>query len=204
MKERDPYLDAEEMAEDASDGELETFMDNIDKKAKSFRSKIIGDAFRELGQSAKQERGKLLDAAASKFAAEGVKELNAAIESINARQQMAQNKFENRVEKLFESHDPSVVSKDVERAVAVVSKDVERELADAVKALRGELADMEKERKKDYAKLTTAMEALESQSEAQFDAKAKAAETPGKWRFTFGRDHFGRIDGEVIATRMTK
>jgi len=205
MKDRDPYLDDDDEAEDpASSAELETFMETIDKKAKSFRAKIIGDAFRELGQSAKQERGKLLEAAASKFVAEATKERKASIESINAaieanndRFQRVQNKFEDRVEKLFGTIDLSGVTKGVESAVA-----------DAVKSLRDELADMEKARQKDYAKLTAAVEALESHAEAQFkaqtDAKAKATATPGKWRFTFGRDHLGRIDGEVVATRVTK
>ncbi len=187
MKDRDPYLDEAdeddyELEEKDGSSKPDAATGTIDKKEESLRTKIIGDAFRELGQSAKKDRA-------------------AAIDSINERIQKAHDKFEKRIEKLFESHAPADVSKDVEVAVAV-----------AVKALRGEMAAMEKERKKDHARLTASLEALESQlldqSEAQFkaqaDAKSNATANPGKWRFTFGRDHLGRIDGEVVATRMTK
>jgi hypothetical protein len=199
MKTFDPDR-AVEVDETADDSELETFLESIDKKAKSFRSQIIGDAFRELAQSAKAERGKLLDAAAGKFSSEAAKERNAAIDALNKRVLAAQNKFDSRVEKLLEAQDKlaalvaEIDSRGKGDAGAV--KAIESALADSTQALRSELATMERQRRQDHAAITAALDALETPEE-------KPDDSPAKWKFTFARDHLGRIDGEVVATRVT-
>ena len=69
MKTFNPDL-AEPVNEDSDAMEMDSFLDRLDKRAKSFRVQMIGDAFKELANVAKEERGKLLQVAVKSFAAE--------------------------------------------------------------------------------------------------------------------------------------
>lgn len=81
MKDFNPDL-AEPVDEDSDMSEMDGFLERLDKRAKSFRVTMIADAFKELANVAKEERGKLLSVAAKDFAALVEEEVAKATESI--------------------------------------------------------------------------------------------------------------------------
>lgn len=190
--------------EDGENVELEDFLSAIDKKAKTFRAQVIGDAFRDLATTAKTERTKLLDAAATKFADAAARDRNTLVEVFNKRVLAAQGRFTARLEKLLESQqalEKAVKSGEGKNtdAGAGAAKAVAESVADAMKSIREELKDMAKKQKEEHAELVASLGAIEDAAQ-QERAKEKAT----KWKFTADRDAYGRIDLDrgVVATQI--
>lgn len=196
--------------ETAEDGELADFLDAIDSKAKKFRSQIIGDAFRELANSAKQERGKLLDAAAQKFAALMAKELTAFADSVKATTEAAkavatscdclmedQKETKATLTKLPKKDqiEQSMREMMAEKGDDSGSSDRTGDaVSSAMNGIRLEIAAMEARHNEAQVSMKTEIVA------AMKKATAVAPPTPKtSWRLVVSRDTYNRIS-EVTAT----
>lgn len=107
-------LDMEDTPDPVStdESEFEDFMAGLDRKAKSFRSKIIADAFGELVKAAREERKMLLKSAVGDF--------TSLVEGIvsDAVKKMADSAASNAVDVGSSVADVSSAQKRVEKSVA--------------------------------------------------------------------------------------
>jgi hypothetical protein len=205
-------------------GEFDDFLAQVEKKAKAFRFQIVGNAFRQLATTAKDTQEQLLKIAEEKlskvaeadgafakkaeefvmqFSEEAGKDRATMVDGLTKRALASHARFEAQLGKLLDAQgklDESLRGVEARLKEAggnprVISAAVE----EVSNALIGELKTMETQRKKDHADLTSGLDALEADVKSE---EPKPERKPVKWKFTFGRDQFGRIDGEVIATEL--
>ena len=150
MKTFNPDL-AEPVNEDSDAMEMDSFLDRLDKRAKSFRVQMIGDAFKELANVAKEERGKLLQVAVKSFAAELAKSEKEIIKQVcdACETHVAEHK------KILAQGEElaSKLDKLAKMDFTTPADPMVREVRDALASLRSSLTESPKEDKKEDATL---------------------------------------------------